>query len=70
MKPSSHSQTGSEFEKLSRTKSAPHLVLEFFSFLSHTKKWWLMPVVILLLLLALLIALGGSGAAPFIYTIF
>jgi hypothetical protein len=43
---------------------------EFLYFLRHNKRWWLTPVMILLLLLGLLVVLGGSGAAPFIYTLF
>ena len=46
------------------------LVREFVDFLSHNKKWWLTPIILVLLLLGVLIALGGSAAAPFIYTIF
>ncbi len=48
----------------------PGLVREFVDFLSHNKKWWLTPIILVLLLLGVLIALGGSAAAPFIYTIF
>lgn len=43
---------------------------QFLDFARHNKKWWLTPILILLLLASLLIILGGSGVAPFIYTIF
>ena len=43
---------------------------ELWQFLRHSKKWWLTPIFVLLLLLSALIILGGSGAAPFIYTLF
>ena len=43
---------------------------ELFRFLVQNKKWWLTPIILVLLLLAALIALGGSAAAPFIYTLF
>jgi hypothetical protein len=43
---------------------------EFVSFAFQNKKWWLTPIVILLLLLSGFIILGGSGAAPFIYSLF
>jgi hypothetical protein len=43
---------------------------EFWHFLKHNKKWWLTPIVLTLLLVGLLIVLGGSAAAPFIYTLF
>ena len=43
---------------------------EFLDFALHNKKWWLTPILILLLLASVLIILGGSGVAPFIYTVF
>ncbi len=51
-------------------QAQPGLVREFADFLTHNKKWWLTPIILVLLLLGVLIALGGSAAAPFIYTIF
>jgi predicted cobalt transporter CbtA len=46
------------------------LVGEFVEFLKDNKKWWLAPIVISVLGLGLLVLLGGSAAAPFIYTLF
>jgi len=46
------------------------MVQEFISFLKENKKWWLAPIIIVLLLFGLLIILAGTGAAPFIYTLF
>jgi hypothetical protein len=46
------------------------LVREFWDFLKHNKKWWLAPIIAILLLFGLLIILAGTGAAPFIYTLF
>ncbi len=43
---------------------------EFFEFIRYNKKWWLTPIIIVLLAVGLLIALAGTGAAPFIYTLF
>ena len=43
---------------------------EFLSFVLHNKKWWLTPIIILLVLVAALVVLGGSGVAPFIYSLF
>ncbi|MCY3022705.1 MAG: DUF5989 family protein [Planctomycetota bacterium] len=43
---------------------------ELWDFLKHNKKWWLTPIIVLLVLLGILIVLGGTGAAPFIYTLF
>jgi predicted cobalt transporter CbtA len=46
------------------------LASEFFEFLRDNKKWWLAPIVISILGLGLLVLLGGTAAAPFIYTLF
>jgi hypothetical protein len=43
---------------------------EFLHFALHNKKWWLTPILVLLVLVSVLIVLGGSGVAPFIYTLF
>lgn len=43
---------------------------EFFDFLIHNKKWWIAPIVLVLLLVGALVMLGGTPAAPFIYTLF
>ena len=46
------------------------ILAEFTDFLLHNKKWWLTPIILVLLLVAALVILGGTGAAPFIYTLF
>ena len=46
------------------------IVKEFWDFLKVRKKWWLLPIILVLLLVGLLIVLGGTGVAPFIYTLF
>jgi hypothetical protein len=43
---------------------------EFMLFLAETKSYWMAPILIVLLLLAGLLILGGTSAAPFIYTLF
>jgi hypothetical protein len=43
---------------------------EFLSFVLHNKKWWLTPIILILALVAALVVLGGSGVAPFIYSLF
>ena len=43
---------------------------ELWLFMKRNKAWWLAPIVIVLLLVAVLVVLGGTGAAPFIYTLF
>jgi hypothetical protein len=51
-------------------RPAPGLLREFADFLRHNKKWWLLPILLVLGVLGVLIALGGTAAAPFIYTLF
>ena len=46
------------------------LLSELTAFLMKSKKWWLVPIVVAILALGLLVVLGGTGAAPFIYTLF
>jgi hypothetical protein len=48
----------------------PGILRELADFLLHNKKWWLAPIILVLLVLGLLVVLGGTGAAPFIYTLF
>lgn len=43
---------------------------EFSLFLRHNKKFWLLPLLVVFMLMGMLIILGGTGAAPFIYTLF
>ena len=46
------------------------VLAEFLYFALHNKKWWLTPILLLLVLVSILIVLGGSGVAPFIYSLF
>ena len=48
----------------------PGIVTEFWDFLKDNKKWWLAPIIISILGLGALVMLGGTAAAPFIYTLF
>lgn len=43
---------------------------QFLQFLLQNKKWWLTPIIVILLLLGALVLLGGTGVAPFIYSLF
>lgn len=43
---------------------------EMVDLLKHNKKWWLAPLLIVLVALGGLVLLGGTAAAPFIYTLF
>ncbi len=58
-----------EFEDAGQEKQLS-LVREFQLFVIENKKWWLIPILIVLGLVGLLVALGSTGAAPFIYTLF
>lgn len=62
-------------EKVTRFEQAGEeqpmgLLAEFWLFIREEKKWWLTPIVLVLLLAGVAIFLSGTGAAPFIYTLF
>jgi len=46
------------------------LLIELWQFLSQNKKWWLLPILVVLCIFGALMLLGGTVAAPFIYSIF
>ena len=46
------------------------LFRDLLGFLGQTKKWWMAPIILCIVVLGLLIFLGGTAAAPFIYTLF
>lgn len=45
-------------------------VKDLWGFLSHRKKFWLVPIIIVLLAFGVITALGATGLAPFIYSLF
>ena len=55
--------------QLDRAEQLP-FVVELWQFMRDNKKWWLGPIIIVLLMLGGLIALAGTVAAPFVYTLF
>ena len=59
-------------KKFSEAAGRPRtgLLREVVHFLAHNKKWWLLPIFVVLLLLGVLVILGGTGVAPFLYTLF
>ncbi len=60
-----------EIDLASQAEQQPvGLIREFWDFLKHNKKWWLTPIILVLLLFGALLILGGTAAAPFIYTLF
>ena len=52
------------------TEGRRSLAGEFLDYLKDNKKWWLAPIIFSILGLGMLVLLGGSAAAPFIYTLF
>ena len=56
--------------KEDRLGKNPSFLAELVLFLRENKKWWLVPIVVVLLLVGILVVLGGTSAAPFIYTLF
>jgi hypothetical protein len=59
-----------EFEKAAQEQSGGNVLSEMWLFLRDNKKWWLLPILGALLLFGALVLLSGTGAAPFIYTLF
>jgi hypothetical protein len=59
-----------DFAAAAATQQRVGLVAEMWQFLGENKKWWLAPIVISVLALGGLVLLGGTAAAPFIYTLF
>jgi hypothetical protein len=60
----------SKFEQAAKDQPQTGFLSEFWYFLRNSKKWWLLPIVVVLVLFGLLVLLAGTGAAPFIYTLF
>ena len=63
------SKKNKKFEEIDNNVKSG-LIREFSLFLKENKKYWLLPIIFVLLMGGLLIILGGSQAAPFIYTLF
>jgi len=61
--------TGRDFAREANLQRSGFLT-EMWQFMAHNKKWWLTPIILVLLAFGVLIALGGTAAAPFIYTLF
>lgn len=60
----------SKFERVAEEGGQVGFLAELWAFLRDNKKWWLLPILVVLLLFSALVLLSGSGAAPFIYTLF
>ncbi|HZY86827.1 MAG TPA: DUF5989 family protein [Gemmataceae bacterium] len=59
-----------QFEKAAAERPGGSVLVEFWDFLRHNKKWWLLPLLLIILLQALVLLLSGSAVAPFIYPLF
>jgi uncharacterized protein DUF5989 len=46
------------------------LARELIAYMSARKKWWLLPILLAMVGIGVIIALGSTGAAPFIYPLF
>ena len=66
-KPVAHDDN--DFQALSSQKRSGFLG-ELGRFAMQRKKWWLVPLIVVLLGIGVIIVLGGTAAAPFIYTLF
>ena len=62
--------TQQDFAEQAASGQRRSLAGEFVEFLGENKKWWLAPIIVSILLLGTLVLLGGTAAAPFIYTLF
>lgn len=56
-------------EKLAESEGQG-VLSELVRMLATNKKWWLVPILVVLVAVGALILAGGTGAAPFIYTLF
>lgn len=59
-----------DFEKLASSQSSGGFFSDYWHLLRQNRKWWMIPLFVVLFLFATLMILGGTGAAPFIYTLF
>lgn len=62
-------ETGEDFATAARA-GRRGIVGEFFYYVKLYRAWLVVPVILALAILGGFVALGGSGAAPFIYALF
>jgi hypothetical protein len=60
---------GGDFASQARSQRTSVLG-EYLAFLRHNRKWWLVPILAVLLIASALVVIGGTGAAPWLYTLF
>jgi len=56
--------------RLAARETKSSFARDLFGLLAQSKKWWLLPIVVVLIALGALAVVGGTAAAPFIYTLF
>ena len=49
---------------------APGLLRQSWALIRSERKWFLLPILLALLLIGGFVVLGGTGAAPLLYTLF
>jgi hypothetical protein len=59
-----------DFARAAKTSNRGGLLSEIWYLIRRNKKWWLIPLLIPLLVMGAIMILAGTGAAPFIYTLF
>ena len=57
-------------EREPQLESNPGFFADLVQFVRQSGKWWLVPIVVVLVLFGVILILGGTSAAPFIYTLF
>ena len=62
-------QRDNDFQALA-SEARSGFIGELGRFAMQNRKWWLVPLIVVLLGIGLIIVLGGTAAAPFIYTLF
>jgi hypothetical protein len=62
--------SNNEFAQAAKISNRRGLTSEIWYFIRHNKKWWLIPFLIPLLIIGGFLFFAGTGAAPFIYTLF
>jgi len=64
-----HPRDDEDFLKAAQEKERG-LISEFVMFMAENKLWVLTPILIVFCVLGVLLAIGATGGAPFIYTLF
>jgi hypothetical protein len=62
-------ESKNRFEEES-AQARPTLVAELWDFLRTNKRFWMLPIFVVFAFFGLLMLVGGTAAAPFIYSLF